>query len=112
MSERDEEFLRHILEAIAKIELYISVGRVGFMSEIHWQDAVIRQLEVIGEATKNLSHELRSANPQVPWRRMAGMRDVLIHDFMEVDVEIVCAVAVSRIPELERSIRSMLDDYQ
>ena len=112
MSERDEEFLRHILEAIAKIELYISVGRVGFMSETHWQDAVIRQLEVIGEATKNLSYELRSANPQVPWRRMAGMRDVLIHDFMEVDMEIVWAVAVSRIPELKRSIRSILDDHQ
>jgi uncharacterized protein with HEPN domain len=112
MSERDEEFLRHILEAIAKIELYISVGRVGFMSEIHWQDAVVRQLEVIGEATKNLSYELRSASPQVPWRRMAGMRDVLIHDFMEVDMEIVWAVAVSRIPELKRSIRSILDDHQ
>ena len=72
-----------------------------------------RQLEVIGESTKNLSHELRSANPQVPLRRMAGMRDVLIHDFMEVvDMEIVWAVAVSRILEPKRSTRSILDDHQ
>ncbi len=112
MNERDEALLRYILEAIAKIEMYISVGQTRFMSETHWQDAVIRQLEVIGEATKNLSPEVRFANQQVPWRRIAGMRDVLIHDFMEVDLEIVWAVAVSRIPELKLSINGILDSRQ
>ena len=89
MSESDERFLGYMLEAIDKIEEYISVGLLTFMSETHWQDAIIRQLEVIGESTKNLSFEIRFANPQVPWRRIAGMRDVLIHDFMDVDLATV-----------------------
>ncbi len=112
MSERDEDLLRHILESIAKIEMYISVGRARFISEAHWQDATIRQLEVIGEATKNLSPALRAANPQVPWRRIAGMRDVLIHDFMDVDLDIVWAVSISRIPELKRSVSAILSSGQ
>ena len=68
----DEVYLRHILDAIARIESYVVVGRSVFMSTSHWQDAVIRQLEIVGEATKNLSRDLRSRYPNVPWRRIAG----------------------------------------
>jgi len=56
---RDQIYLKHILDAIAKINEYVSVGQVEFMSNSHWQDAVIRQLEIIGEATKRISSELR-----------------------------------------------------
>jgi uncharacterized protein with HEPN domain len=72
----DQLYLRHILEAIEKIEPYISVGRDVFMTTTHWQDAVIRQLEIIGEATKRLSQELRSRRHEIPWRRIAGLRAV------------------------------------
>ena len=68
-------YLRHILDAAEKIESYASVGRDAFMSTSHWQDAVIRQLEIIGEATKRLSSELRSRYSDIPWRRIAGLRD-------------------------------------
>jgi uncharacterized protein with HEPN domain len=75
-------YLRHILDAAERIASYVSVGRDVFLATSHWQDAVIRQLEIIGEATKRLSPELRSQHGQVPWRRIAGLRDVLIHDSM------------------------------
>jgi len=74
----DSVYLLHILDAISKIETYVSVGRERFMTESQWHDAVIRQLEIIGEAAKKLSPELRSAYPETPWRRIGGMRDVLI----------------------------------
>jgi len=69
----DQLYLRHILEAIEKIESYISVGRDVFMTTTHWQDAVIRQLEIIGEATKRLSQDLRSRHHEIPWRCIAGL---------------------------------------
>jgi uncharacterized protein with HEPN domain len=72
----DQLYLKHILEAIEKIESYISVGRDVFMIATHWQDAVIRQLDIIGEATKRLSQDLRSRHREIPWRRIAGLREV------------------------------------
>ncbi len=69
----DRLYLTHILDAIEKIETYISVGHDVFVSTSHWQDAVIRQLEIIGEASKRLSKQLCSQHPEVPWRRIAGL---------------------------------------
>jgi uncharacterized protein with HEPN domain len=74
----DQLYLRHILDAMVKIEDYIAVGREVFLSTSYWQDAVIRQLEIIGEATKRLSQDLRSRHHEISWRRIAGLRDVLI----------------------------------
>ena len=75
---RDQVYLSHIQDAAGKVAEYVAVGSEEFMARTHWQDAVVRQLEVIGEATKRLSTELRDAHPEVPWRRIAGLRDVLI----------------------------------
>ena len=72
----DEVYLSHILDSTRKIESYISHGSDEFFDKSHWQDAVIRQLEIIGEATKKLSDELRSRYDEIPWRRIAGLRDV------------------------------------
>ena len=104
----DQIYLRHILDAIERIESYVSVGHDTFMSTSHWQDAVIRQLEIIGEATKRLSHDLRSQYDEVPWRRIAGLRDVLIHDYMGVDLTAVWEITQRNLPVLKKHIQVIL----
>ncbi len=106
----DEVYLRHIKDAIEKIESYISVGEDAFIEQSHWQDAVIRQLEIIGEATKHLSEELRSLHNGVPWRRIAGLRDVLIHDYMGVDLGAVWEITQRDLPGLKRHILIILGE--
>ena len=68
------------------------------------QDAVVRQLEIIGEATKRVSKELRSKHPDIPWSDMAGMRDVLLHDYIDVDLGVVWKTASENIPDLKALI--------
>lgn len=104
----DNVYLFHIRDAILKIELYISAGREAFMADSLRQDAVIRQLEIIGEATKKLSLELRSKYPTVPWRRIAGLRDVLIHEYMGVDLNAIWELTQQNLPELKTVIEVML----
>jgi uncharacterized protein with HEPN domain len=72
------------------------------------QDAVIRNVEVIGEAAKRVSAETRTRVPQLDWRAICGMRDVLIHDYIGVDLDEVWNVASSRIPELQAAVEHFL----
>ena len=104
----DLVYLRHILDAILKIESYVSVGKQVFMQNSHWQDAVIRQLEIIGEATKRLSANLRANHPDIPWRRIAGMRDVLIHDYLGVDLNAVWEATQKDMPGLKTRLETIL----
>ncbi len=67
-------------------------------------DTIIRNLEIIGEATKRLSDALKQSNPEIRWRNIAGLRDVLIHDYMGVDLEVIWNVIVRDLPELKKSI--------
>ena len=101
-------YLKHIREAIAKIEKYTKDGRKHFMEDTMIQDSVIRNLEIIGEATKNLPADLRKSYPKVPWRSITGMRNVLIHEYFGVDLDIVWKVVVQRLPVLKRHLAVML----
>ncbi len=109
---RDSVYLHHILDAIGKVERYTSVGHDTFLTESHWQDAVIRQLEIVGEATKRLGSEMREREGDVPWRRIAGLRDVLIHDYMGVDVEAVWRITETELPALRARIESILGNLE
>lgn len=104
----DVVYLRHIADAAEKIRVYAAVGFERFLKESHWHDAVIRQLEIIGEATKKLSDETRHQNPDVPWRRIAGMRDVLIHDYFRVDLAAVWEVTQKEVPFLARRVKDLM----
>ncbi|MBW1694002.1 MAG: DUF86 domain-containing protein [Deltaproteobacteria bacterium] len=109
---RDQLYLQHVLNAIEKINEYVSVGHDAFMSHTHWQDAVIRQLEIIGEATKKISMNIRDIYPEVPWRRITGLRDVLIHDYMGVDINAVWQITQKNIPELHKHISIIIKDLE
>jgi uncharacterized protein with HEPN domain len=104
----DQVYLAHIRDAIQRIEAFTAGGRDQFFADVMVQDAVIRNLEVIGEAVKGLSEALRSANPDVPWKQIAGMRDVLIHHYFGVKLETVWQVVIEHLPPLRERVVKLL----
>lgn len=104
----DRAYLEHIHEAIRRVMEYTATGRNDFLARTLLQDGVIRNLEIIGEATKKLSPELRARYPDVPWKNMAALRDVLIHNYLGVDLGIVWDVVAHRLPEVSRQIATIL----
>jgi uncharacterized protein with HEPN domain len=103
----DRTFLQHILQAIDRIAQYTSEGEAAFLDDTMIQDAVIRNLEVIGEAVKNLSSETSSLHDDIPWRRMAGMRDRVIHGYFHVNLRLVWNVVETDLPRLRNRIKVM-----
>ena len=108
----DKVYLRHIYDATMRIEEYLKgVSEEQFTQTTLLQDGVIRQLEIIGEATKRLSKDLRRQYLEIPWQDIAGMRDKLIHDYLGVDVKTVWLTAKEDVPELRVQIKMILDDF-
>ena len=106
---KDERlYLYHMLERCQRIARFIEPGRDAFLVSEQLQDAVIRNVEVIGEAAKRVSAETRSRLPSLDWRAICGMRDVLIHDYIGVDLDEVWTVAITGIPELREALERFL----
>jgi len=108
---KDKAFLKHILDAISDTEEFTEgVSKRRFYENKEKQYAVLRALEIIGEATKNLSSELKANNPDVPWRDIAGMRDKLIHQYFGVNLDLVWETIKNRLPEFKKQISKILKE--
>ena len=111
MSHYPEDYLGHIvLEADFILRESQSLGKDDFLQNEILKRAIVRSLEIIGEATKHLPDDFRQQYPQIPWKRMAGMRDKLIHDYMGVDYEVVWNVVTHQIPDLRQQLERLLQD--
>jgi uncharacterized protein with HEPN domain len=108
MTHDDDVYLQHILDSIRRIEEYLQgINEAGFLQNFLIQDGVIRQLEIVGEATKQISREMRSEYGDIPWKDMAGMRDKLIHNYLGVDIEEVWYTVKHDIPFLKEAIEAI-----
>jgi uncharacterized protein with HEPN domain len=101
--------LDDILEAVERIETYTAgMDKARFQADCKTVDAVVRNLEVIGEAVKNIPPQVRALSPNVPWSKIAGMRDILIHVYFNVDVEIVWDVVQTKLTDLKTVTETLL----
>lgn len=108
----DRVYLWHIRDSIDRILDYTRDGRDAFLADTKTQDAVIRNLEIIGEAVKNISTELKNVYPDIPWQRIAGMRDRMIHEYFGVNLQIVWERVGQDVPDLKRKVQAILESLE
>jgi uncharacterized protein with HEPN domain len=110
MSNRgDKEFLSDIEEAIKRIKTYTrNMSYQKFLKDTKTQDAVVRNLEIIGEAVKNISESLKAEYPNIPWKDMARVRDKVIHFYFGVNYDIVWSIAKEDLPQVAEQINTVL----
>jgi len=102
-------YLEDILESIEKIEEYTKKsGRKVFFDSSEKQDAVVRRLEIIGEAVKNIPDDIKADSPQIPWKRIAGLRDILTHAYFGVNILRVWNIVAEDLPEFKKELRKVL----
>ena len=107
---KDERiYLVHIREAISDINAYASVGEEAFFADRMRQDAIIRKLEIIGEAVKRLSDQTRARRPEIPCKQIAGMRDRLTHAYFGVDLGLVWRVVERDLQALETAVAVLVE---
>ncbi|NMC58846.1 MAG: DUF86 domain-containing protein [Candidatus Methanofastidiosa archaeon] len=104
-------YLKHIVDSIRRIEEYISdVDYDGFMESSLIQAATIREIEIIGEATKNLDTSFKDKHRAIPWKKMSGMRDKVIHDYFGVDLDAIWDTIKIDIPPLKEKIEEIIEN--
>ena len=104
----DRVYLQHILRCISRIEEYTMGGRDTFFSSTLVQDAVIRNLQTLAESTQRLSEQMKDLHPEVEWKALSGFRNVLVHDYMGVDLEYVYRAISQDMPRLKAACSEIL----
>jgi uncharacterized protein with HEPN domain len=108
----DSAYLLHILECIRRIEENASNGAEAFRASHTLQDAILRNLQVLAESSRRLSNELKSAWPQVDWKRIAAFRNVLVHDYLGLDLDRIWEVVQRDVQELKRAVEQILRESE
>jgi uncharacterized protein with HEPN domain len=108
MNKDSRVYLAQILECIQRIEAFTSDGEASFYQDARTQDAVLHNLAVIGEAAKRVDTTFRAEHPNIPWRSMTGLRDVLIHQYDRVRLDLVWAAVENSLPSLREEISKIL----
>jgi len=110
MKKEDTAYLKHILDAITRIAEYTAgIEYEDFIENHLIQDGVIRQIEIIGEATKRISDEIKKEHLDIPWKDMAGMRGKLIHDYLGVDMDALWDTVENDIPTLKSKVKEIIE---
>jgi len=104
----DRTYLKHILDASRRVSTYTQGGRSEFLADTKTQDAVIRNIEVIGEASKKVSDSLKTLHPDIPWKQIGGMRDILIHHYFGVQLDLVWQVVERDLPTFQTRVEAIL----
>lgn len=104
-------FLTHILESIESIETYANnLTAEEFLKDEEKQDAIIRRLEIIGEAVKNIPEEYKNDHPEIAWNKAMGTRNILIHHYFGVDLDMVWYTVTNSLPEFKKQIKDLVSN--
>jgi uncharacterized protein with HEPN domain len=104
--------IRHILDTARIVSGWMEgVSRIEFDSNTQLQSAIIYKVQIIGEAAANLPNDFRAAHSQIPWTEIIGMRQILVHVYMDVDLDVVWNVATEQLPELVLDLERVLSEY-
>ncbi len=104
----DRLYVIHIGECLARIAQYVAGGREAFMHSTLIQDAVLRNLQTIGQSVSRLSDTLREAHPEINWRSIIGLRNVLVHDYLGINLERIWDIIEYDVPNLQRTVEAIL----
>lgn len=106
-------FLEHILESIKDIESYSKgISKNRFFKDKQLQDAIVRRIEIIGEAVRNIPDDVKNKYATVSWKEIVGTRDIFIHHYFGIDLEIVWSIVKNDLPDLKKKIRTVLEDIE
>lgn len=109
---RDERtYLTHILRCIERVERYTAVGKETFLRTEHWQDAVIRNLQVVAESTQRLAVETKATQPVIPWQRIARFRNVATHNYLDLDWEVIWEITQTELAPLHSAVAEILREH-
>jgi len=104
-------FLKHIIECIEQIEAYTSnVTEEIFLESKEKQDAVVRRLEIIGEAVKNLAEDFKKEYPYIPWNKAMATRNIIVHEYFGIDYSLIWSTIKQDLPELKKQVKELVEE--
>jgi len=110
MKKDDAIYLRHILDCLLKIEEDVAEGCKRFLASHTLQDAVLRNLQVMAESTQRLSEDVKTAHPEIEWRKISTFRNILVHDYLGIDLETIWDITQHDVPALKQSVEMILSE--